>query len=114
MVMVEEKFAKATWEFTASVIILYHSTTIQPNYQSVVHCKCVRQSAKIVNIIGKDHLKTGDKCHVKFRFMYHPEYIRVGSRMVFREGRCKGLGEIIEVNEITQKIESKNDPNINK
>jgi GTPase len=33
----------------------------------------------------------GDKAKVKFRFIKHPEYIKSGQRMVFREGRTKAV-----------------------
>jgi GTPase len=96
MVMVEPKFAKATWEFEAEVLVLYHSTTIKENYQPVIHCSCVRQCAKIIKM-NSESLRTGDKATVKFRFMFRPEYIRQGERLIFREGRTKGLGIISKV-----------------
>ena len=54
MVLVEPKTnPQSTWNFEADVIILYHSTTIHPNYQPVVQCMTMRQSAKITSIVGK-------------------------------------------------------------
>ena len=38
---------EACWEFTAEVLILYHSTTIQVGYEAVVHAGACRQSARI-------------------------------------------------------------------
>ncbi len=35
--------AQATYEFSAEVSVLTHSTTIQPRYQAVIHCEIVRQ-----------------------------------------------------------------------
>eukprot|EP01120_Amphizonella_sp_Union-15-10_P008282 TRINITY_DN294_c0_g1_i1.p1 TRINITY_DN294_c0_g1~~TRINITY_DN294_c0_g1_i1.p1 ORF type:complete len:644 (-),score=144.22 TRINITY_DN294_c0_g1_i1:45-1907(-) len=89
---------KATWAFTAEVIILYHSTTIHANYQPVVQCLTMRQSAKIIKIFDKDVLRTGDRATVKFRFLYFPEFVKTGMRIIFREGRCKGIGIITAVN----------------
>jgi GTPase len=97
MVMVEDENPDAVWEFAAEVLVLYHSTTISSNYQPVIHCMCVRQCAKIVSLFDKDSLRTGDKAKVKFRFMFRPEYIKVGERLIFREGRTKGLGVITEI-----------------
>jgi len=94
MVMVEEEHPKAIWEFTAEILVLYHSTTISAKYQPVIHTMCVRQSAKIVTIFDKDSLRTGDKAKVKFRFLFRPEYVKVGARLIFREGNTKGLGVI--------------------
>lgn len=88
---------KASWFFTARVVILYHSTTIQMNYQPVIQCLTIRQSASIVYIDEADILRTGDKALVGFRFLYRSEYVQPGMRLVFREGRCKGLGLVEDV-----------------
>lgn len=85
---------EAVWEFEADVFILYHSTTVKVNYQPVCHIMCVRQSAKLV-WMDKESLRTGDKARVRFRFMFRPEFIKEGERMVFREGRTKGLGIVV-------------------
>jgi len=44
-----------------------------------------------------DLLRTGDKGHIKFRFMYRPEYLKPGTTILFREGRTKGLGVVASV-----------------
>lgn len=85
---------KATWEFDADIAILTHSTTIHPRYQAVIHCEIVRQSARVV-AMSCDRLRSGDRACVRFRFMQHPEYLTVGSRFVFREGRTKGIGVVV-------------------
>ena len=46
-------------EFEANVIILHHSTTICCGYQPVVHCGVLRQSAEMIEIRGRENLKTG-------------------------------------------------------
>eukprot|EP01027_Heterolobosea_sp_BB2_P002054 GEZU01003092.1.p1 GENE.GEZU01003092.1~~GEZU01003092.1.p1 ORF type:complete len:585 (-),score=181.44 GEZU01003092.1:25-1779(-) len=97
MVMLGIKDPVAVWEFEAEVLVLYHSTTIQNNYQPVIHCMTVRQCAKIINMGDRDALRTGDKSIVRFRFMFRPEYLKVGERLIFREGRTKGLGMITKV-----------------
>ena len=85
--------AKAVRAFEAEVVILHHPTTIQVNYQPVVHTNCVRQSARVCSM-DKPLLRTGDRSNVKFMFMYRPEYVTLGSKLVFREGRTKGQGII--------------------
>lgn len=45
----------------------------------------------------KDVLRTGDRDTVTFKFIKNPEYLRVGSRLVFREGRTKAVGTITKV-----------------
>lgn len=83
--------------FEADVIILYHSTTIHTNYQPVIQCLTIRQSAKIVHINDRDVMRTGDRARVTFKFLYRPEFLKEGMRVIFREGRCKGLGVITRV-----------------
>lgn len=84
------------YDFEAEVVILHHATTIKPNYQAVIHCGVIRQAAKVVDM-NKDLLRTGDKGHIKFKFMYRPEYLKQGTTILFREGRTKGLGVVSSV-----------------
>jgi len=42
-------------------------------------------------------LRTGDKGTIRFRYMYRPEYLKVGTTVLFREGRTKGLGVVSKV-----------------
>ena len=86
----------AYWEFEAEVVILYHSTTISNNYEPVIHSSTVRQSARI-QLTDREVLRTGDKARVRFRVLYRPEFIKVGQKLVFREGRTKGLGTVMAV-----------------
>lgn len=80
----------ASWEFEGEILVLHHPTTISQRYQAMVHCGSIRQTASILTM-NKDCLRTGDKAKVKFRFIKHPEYIKSGQRMVFREGRTKAV-----------------------
>ena len=43
---------------------------------------------------GRQHLRTGDKCVCRLRFVRHPEYVRKDARVVFREGRTKAVGTV--------------------
>ncbi|EPZ32511.1 Elongation factor, GTP-binding domain-containing protein, partial [Rozella allomycis CSF55] len=87
-------------EFEAEVLILYHSTTIKPSYQTMIHCGTVRQTATIMEIVSNSDkeqskvLRTGDRSFVRFRFVKKPEYMQLGKRLLFREGRTKGIGKI--------------------
>lgn len=47
--------------------------------------------------MSQDCLRTGDKALVRFRFIKHPEYIKPGQRMVFREGRTKAVGNVLKL-----------------
>ncbi|KAJ2190395.1 hypothetical protein IW139_001331 [Coemansia sp. RSA 353] len=102
----------ATCTFEAEVVVLYHSTTITSRYQAMLHCGPVRQTAQVLCIRPADTdestdqtaldkqrnaLRTGDRARVLFQFIRHPEYITLGSRLVFREGRTKGVGKVVRV-----------------
>jgi GTPase len=89
--------------------------TIGERYQAMIHCGNIRQSARIVAMVSgatpeptseQDKLKnsqtesvirTGDRAVVRFRFMQSPEYIKPDTRLLFREGRTKGVGKITRV-----------------
>ena len=97
MVMVHAKSnPKAVWEYKGEVLILHHPTTISKKYQAMVHCGCIRQTASILGM-SKEHLRTGDKAIVRFRFVKNPEYVRKGTKFVFREGKTKAVGTITEL-----------------
>ncbi|ESP04016.1 hypothetical protein LOTGIDRAFT_185412 [Lottia gigantea] len=97
MVMVSPKLEpKACWEFEGEILVLHHPTTISVRYQAMVHVGSVRQTATILNMT-EEHLRTGDKAHVRFRFIKNPEYIKPDMKMVFREGRTKAVGTIVKL-----------------
>lgn len=84
-------------KFKAEIKIMHHPTTIKIGYEPTIHCGCVSQTAKIINIEGKDTLRLGEKAIVLFEFMHRPEFIQPDRMIVFREGQTKGIGKIIEV-----------------
>ena len=46
----------------------------------MVHCGSIRQTASIIEM-SAECLRTGDKARVKFRFVKHPEYLKVRARL---------------------------------
>ncbi|KAJ8681187.1 hypothetical protein QAD02_016974 [Eretmocerus hayati] len=97
MVMVSPALnPQACWEFEGEILVLHHPTTISSRYQAMVHCGSIRQTASILSM-SRDCLRTGDKALVHFRFIKHPEYIKPGQRMVFREGRTKAVGNVLKL-----------------
>jgi len=87
---------KGCWEFEGELLVLHHPTTISANYQAMLHCGSIRQTASIV-YMSLDHMRTGDKATVRFRFLKNPEYLHEGQRLVFREGRTKAIGSVIKL-----------------
>ncbi|CAJ0591253.1 unnamed protein product [Cylicocyclus nassatus] len=97
MVMLDPRMnPTASMMFEADILILHHPTTIKPNYQAMLHIGSIRQTATLVSMT-KEVLRTGDRDRVTFRFIRLPEYIRPGTRMVFREGRTKAVGTVVNV-----------------
>ncbi|KZC06242.1 PREDICTED: GTP-binding protein 1 [Dufourea novaeangliae] len=105
---------QACWEFEGEILVLHHPTTISSCYQAMVHCGSIRQTASIISM-SQDCLRTGDKALVRFRFIKHPEYIKPGQRMVFREGRTKAVGNVLKLipysNTIAMQMSRSNKPN---
>lgn len=84
-------------KFKAEVKIMHHPTTIKIGYEPTIHSGSVCQTAKIKIIEGSDTLRLGQKAIVHFEFSHRPEYIQQNAMLVFREGRTKGIGRILEV-----------------
>ncbi|KAI1849771.1 hypothetical protein JX266_004720 [Neoarthrinium moseri] len=87
---------KVTREFVAEVLILSHATTIKTKYQAMLHVGPVAQTCAIIDI-DRPFIRTGDRATVAFRFTARPEYLVEGDRLLFREGRTKGLGIVKSV-----------------
>ena len=52
--------------------------------------QAVRQTVRLIEM---DHpqgvLRTGDRATVQFEFISQPEYVKVGMKLLFREGKTK-------------------------
>lgn len=95
MVMVSPKMNPTICcEFEAAIVLLFHAKTFRRGSQVTVHVGNVRQTATVERLHGKDELRTGERAVVRFRFIKHPEYIRVGAKLLFREGVTKGIGHV--------------------
>ncbi|XP_075159583.1 GTP-binding protein 2 [Haematobia irritans] len=83
--------------FQAKVSVLFHATAICVGFQTTVHIGSIRQTAIIRGIMGGEKLETNDSASVMFQFVGHPEYVRPGMRVLFREGSNKGIGVVTQV-----------------
>ncbi|KAL2075164.1 hypothetical protein VTL71DRAFT_106 [Oculimacula yallundae] len=92
----EQNAPKVYREFVAEVLILSHATTIKTKYQAMLHVGPVSQTCAIIDI-DRQYIRTGDRALVAFRFVQRPEYLAPGDRLLFREGRTKGLGIVKSV-----------------
>ncbi|XP_072292993.1 GTP-binding protein 2-like [Eucyclogobius newberryi] len=103
MVMVSpEMDPTICWTFEAEVVLLFHAKTFHKGFQVTVHISNVRQTAIVEELYGKEALRTGEKAEVRFRFIKHPEYLKVGAKMLFREGVTKGIGHVTKLQPVTQ------------
>ncbi|KAH8924834.1 P-loop containing nucleoside triphosphate hydrolase protein [Atractiella rhizophila] len=91
-----EAMPKPVRRFEGQVLVLYHNSTITTRYQSMLHVGPVRQTVKILKM-DKEFIRTGDKATVVFEFLKQPEFVKVGQKILFREGKTKGLGVITKV-----------------
>lgn len=62
----------------------------------MLHVGPVSQTCAIIDI-DRTFIRTGDRALVAFRFVQRPEYLAPGDRLLFREGRTKGLGIVKSV-----------------
>lgn len=62
----------------------------------MLHVGSVSQTCAIIDI-DRSYIRTGDRATVAFRFVQRPEYLAPGDRLLFREGRTKGLGIVKSV-----------------
>lgn len=110
----------STKQFDAEICVLKgEGTTIRESYQAYVHILNVRQTAFARNIEivnnnalglppshGAKHdaegivLRPGSRAKVRFEFAKRPEYIRPGMRMLFRDGRVRGVGIVTGIPDV--------------
>lgn len=103
MVMVSpEMNPTICWRFEAEIILLFHAKTFHKGFQVTVHVGNVRQTARVEALQGKDELRTGEKAVVRFKFLKHPEYLKVGAKLLFREGVTKGIGQVTKLQPASQ------------
>jgi len=86
----------ATRRFSCDVLVLHSQTTMRVNYQPILYARNVRQCVRIAEM-DKDVLRTGVRAQVIFEFMYRPEYLRTGTKVLFTEGKTKAIGTIREL-----------------
>jgi len=89
--------------FQANVCVLFHPTEILRGFRTTVHIGNIRQTAVIEGIHPVKGMKSSDQASVVFRFIKNPEFVKVGARILFREGRTKGIGKVTQVFPFEQK-----------
>ena len=82
-------------EFEAEVMVLNHPTRIGDGYEPVVHLETVSEAAAFYPAEGR--LLPGDTGKARVRFKFRPYLVEEGQRLVFREGRSKGVGTVTDI-----------------
>ena len=80
-------------EFYADVAILVHPTTIKEGYECITHIETIAETT-CFHPIDQEYLSAGDTGSIRMRFKYRPYAIREGQRLIFREGKSKGVGTV--------------------
>lgn len=131
MVMVSpEMNPTICWRFEAEIVLLFHAKTFHKGFQVTVHIGNVRQTATVEAVydtvsttskllmlllenvplllkltfgfwLPQEELRTGEKAVVLFKFIKHPEYLKVGAKVLFRQGLTKGIGHVTKLQPIT-------------
>ncbi len=91
-----KKEPHAVWEFEADVYVFSHPTRIKRGYEPVIHIETISE-AVVFEDMDKEYMKAGDRGRVRIRFKYHPQFVYEGQKFIFREGRSKGMGEIVRI-----------------
>ena len=98
VILSNDKESVSCREFTAELyIIKSHSTTIKKGYQPILHMNNIRQAVEIVHIEDKEILRAKDQSKVTLKFLFRPEYVSLNSRLMFCEGRVKGIGRVLSI-----------------
>jgi len=97
-------------EFTSDIKVLSsHPITIRVGYCPILNIDNIRMSAKLLKFVGENietsieggkevkYLRGGDRARVKFRFNHRPAYLKEGMTFVFREGKTRGYGKVVEI-----------------
>jgi elongation factor 1-alpha len=82
--------------FEAEVMVLNHPTRISSGYEPVVHLETVSEAAVFEPDDGR--LLPGDAGTTTVEFKFRPYLVEPGQKFVFREGRSKGVGTVVDVN----------------
>ena len=83
-------------EFEAEVAILVHPTTIKKGYECIAHIETIAETMTF-EPVDSEYMSAGDTGKIKMKFKYRPCSIKEGQKLIFREGRSKGVGTITRI-----------------
>ncbi|MHA1432026.1 MAG: GTP-binding protein, partial [Candidatus Freyarchaeota archaeon] len=83
--------------FEANIVVTRHPAKISVGYSPVLQTNTIHQTVVFEEIEGRDYLVVGDFAKVKLRMKYYPEFLRVGDRIVTREGSTRTIGRVTKI-----------------
>lgn len=83
--------------FEANIVVTRHPAKISVGYSPVLQTNTIHQTIVFEEIEGRDYLVVGDFAKVKLRMKYFPEFLRVGDRIVTREGSTRTIGRVTKI-----------------
>ena len=75
------------------------SSACSPTYKDISIPREQQRSSSPGISSGSDELtiSSGGKAVCRLRFLYRPEYMKVGTLIVLREGRTIGIGTVLKI-----------------
>lgn len=86
----------STRTFMAKIKILHHSTSIKVGYEPYIHIGGSNETIKIMEM-DKEYIRMGQSTIAKLMFKHRYCYIDDNDKFIFREGRTRGIGEVIKL-----------------
>lgn len=77
-------------------VTIGHSTTIKKDYQPIINCETIVQTARVMEI-DQEVIRSGTVAEIKFRFEHRPEFLEKDYLFIFREGNLRGVGRVMEI-----------------
>jgi elongation factor 1-alpha len=88
---------EACRSFEANIVVTRHPSKISVGYSPVLQSNTIHQTVIFEEIEGHDYLVVGDFAKIKLRMKYYPEFLRVGDRIVTREGSTRTVGRVTKI-----------------
>jgi elongation factor 1-alpha len=85
----------AVREFISEVYILQHPTRIGRGYEPVIHIETISESVTFYP--ESEFMMAGESGKARIRFKYRPYHVYAGQKFIFREGKSKGIGTVLNV-----------------
>lgn len=86
----------STRSFRAKIKILHHASAIKIGYEPHLHVGGCKETIKIMDM-DKEFVQKGNSTNATLKFKHRYSYIDVGDKFIFREGKTRGSGEVLEL-----------------